>query len=70
LTVGASGRTFVAKFNQTARPSRVSLNGASLPRLNSQAELEKAERGWYFDPSLVVYAKFNGHGSKSTLTLS
>jgi alpha-glucosidase (family GH31 glycosyl hydrolase) len=69
LTVGASGKTFVAKFNKASRPAKVTLNGTSLPRLTSQAELEKADRGWYFDPSSVVYAKFNGHGSRSTLML-
>jgi alpha-D-xyloside xylohydrolase len=69
LTVGVSGKTFVAKFNKASRPAKVTLNGTSLPRLTSQAELEKADRGWYFDPSSVVYAKFNGHGSRSTLML-
>jgi len=69
LEVGPSEKTFIAKFNKTGRPAKVSLNGANLPRLTSQVELGKAERGWYFDPSLVVYVKFSARGRKSTVIL-
>jgi alpha-D-xyloside xylohydrolase len=69
LDLGTSKKTFIAKFNGTSRPRRVTLNGKEMPRLGSQAELEKAELGCYFDPSSTVYAKFNAGGRATTLTL-
>jgi alpha-D-xyloside xylohydrolase len=69
LDVSASRKAYVAKFNRTGSPAKVSLNGTDMPRLSSQAELEKAELGWYFDASLVVYAKFRGLGRTNKLTL-
>jgi hypothetical protein len=67
--VGASGKTYIAKFNKTSRPKRVSLNGKDLPHLASLENLEKAELGWYFDPSSVVHAKFGQSGNASELVL-
>jgi alpha-D-xyloside xylohydrolase len=69
LNVGASAKTFVAKFNNTSRPKHVSLNGKQLPQLTSQQALESAELGWYFDPASVVYAKFDPSGSARELAL-
>jgi alpha-D-xyloside xylohydrolase len=69
LEVGTSSKTYVAKFNGASRPAKVRLNGKEVPRLTSQAALEKAETGWYFDPSPVVYVKFNALGKMNTLLL-
>jgi alpha-D-xyloside xylohydrolase len=69
LNVGASGKTYIAKFNKTARPKRVILNGKDMPHLASQQALENAELGWYFDPSSVVYAKFGRSGNPNELVL-
>jgi alpha-glucosidase (family GH31 glycosyl hydrolase) len=65
LDVSASKKSFIARLNKSGCPSRVSLNGVAMPRLASLAELEVADLGWFFDPSFVVYAKFNGLGSRS-----
>ena len=62
LNVGASTKTFIAKFNKTSRPKHVSLNGKDMPHVDSLQAIEKAELGWHFDPSSVVYAKFNSSG--------
>jgi alpha-D-xyloside xylohydrolase len=59
LKVGASGKTYIAKFNKTSRPKHVSLSGKDVPHVASQQELDKVESGWYFDPASVVYAKFS-----------
>jgi alpha-D-xyloside xylohydrolase len=69
LNVGASGKTFIAKFNKTSRPKQVSVNGKDVQHVASRDALEKAESGWYFDPSSVVYAKFNPAGSATELVL-
>jgi alpha-D-xyloside xylohydrolase len=69
LNVGASTKTFIAKFNKTSRPKRVSLNGKDLQHVESLQAIEKAEEGWYFDPSSVVYAKFSSHGTAKDLVL-
>jgi hypothetical protein len=47
LDIGASGKTYVVKFNKTRRPKQVSLNGRDMPHLTSQQAFEKAELGWY-----------------------
>jgi alpha-D-xyloside xylohydrolase len=67
LNVGASGKTYIARFNKTGRPRRVILNGKDMPHLASQQALENAELGWYFDPSSVVYAKFGPSGNAREL---
>ena len=67
LEMSPSGKTYIAKFNGASRPGKVTLNGKDLRRLGSQAELGKAQLGWYFDPSLTLYAKFNAQGGKNTL---
>jgi alpha-D-xyloside xylohydrolase len=69
LNVGASTKTFIARFNKTSRPKHVTLNGKDMPHLNSLQEIEKAELGWYFDPSSVVYAKFSSSESAKELVL-
>jgi alpha-glucosidase (family GH31 glycosyl hydrolase) len=69
LNVGASGNTYIAKFNKTSRPKHVSLNGKDALRLDSRQALEQAELGWYFDPSSVVHAKFNSSGIARELVL-
>ena len=69
LDVSASTKTYIAKFNGTGNPAGVILNGMDVPRVSSLAALEKADLGWYFDPSLVVYAKFNALGRNNTLLL-
>jgi hypothetical protein len=67
--VGASTKTFIAKFNKTSRPKQVSLNGKDMPHVDSLQALEKSELGWHFDPSSVVYAKFKSLGLAKELTL-
>jgi len=69
LNVGASPKTFVAKFNKTGRPKNVRVDGKEIPHLGSQQALESAESGWYFDSSSVVYAKFVSAGSAKELVL-
>lgn len=69
LSIGASGKTYIAKFNKTDRPKRVSLNGKDMQHLDPLQALEKAELGWYFDPSSVVYVKFGPTGNASELLL-
>jgi alpha-glucosidase (family GH31 glycosyl hydrolase) len=69
LNVGASGKTYIAKFNKTSRPKHVTLNTKDLPHVASLLDLEKAERGWYFDTSSVVYAKVQPAGNGSELVL-
>jgi len=69
LDVSASKKSYIVKLNNTGCPAKVDLNGVDMPRLASHVELEKAERGWYFDPSFVVYVKFDALGSRSRLTV-
>jgi alpha-D-xyloside xylohydrolase len=69
LETSASGKTYMAKFNNTARPKHVRLNGKDLAHLASQQALEKTESGWYFDASSVVFAKFSAPGNGTELVL-
>ncbi len=69
LKVGASGKTYIAKFNKTGRPKRVSLNGKTMPHRSSQQALKEADPAWYFDPSSVLYAKFSPSGNGAELAL-
>jgi alpha-D-xyloside xylohydrolase len=69
LNMGASAKTYIAKFNRTSRPKHVSLSGKDVPHLASQQALERAELGWYFDPSSVIYAKFSGSVSGTELLI-
>jgi alpha-D-xyloside xylohydrolase len=69
LNVGASSKTYIAKFNKASRPKHVSLNGKDLPRVESLDALEKTELGWFFDPGSVVYAKFHSSGIANELVL-
>jgi alpha-glucosidase (family GH31 glycosyl hydrolase) len=69
LNVGASSRTYIARFNKTGRPKQVILNSKEMPHLTSQQALEKANLGWYFDPTSTVYAKFSTLGSGAELVL-
>jgi len=55
LDLDASRKTYIAKFNKTGCPTKVVLNGVDVQRLRSYEELERAEWGWYFDPSYSVY---------------
>ncbi len=69
LNVGASAKTFYAKFNKTTRPKQVSLDGKEIPHLASRHALEQAAAGWYFDTSSIVYAKFGPSGKERELVL-
>jgi len=69
LDLDASEKKYMAKFNKTGCPIKVSLNGVDVPQLLSHEELKKSEFGWHFDPSFVVYVKFNALGSRSRLVL-
>ena len=69
VEVSASRRSYVVKLNRTGLPARAEFNGVEMPRASSHEELEKAGHGWYFDPSLVVYARFNALRSRSKLVL-
>jgi hypothetical protein len=69
LNVGASGKTYIVKFNKTGRPKRVSINGKDVPHVASREALEKTELGWYFDPTAVVYVKFSPASSATELVL-
>ena len=57
------------KLNRTGLPAKVVFNGVEMPRASSREELEKAGHGWYFDPSFVVYARFDALGSRGKLVL-
>ncbi len=69
LNIGASSKTFVAKFNGTTRPKHITLNGKEIFYVNSQQSFESAEAGWYFDPSSNVYARVGVSGNGSELVL-
>jgi len=69
LELSPSAKTYIAKINNVRTPSKVSLNGADLPHFSSQAALEKAGWGWYFDSSSIVYVKFNASGKENKLEL-
>jgi len=69
LDLDASQKTYIVKFNKTGCPTKVVLNGVDVQRLRSYEELERAECGWYFDPSFTVYVKFDALGSRSRLVL-
>lgn len=69
LSVGPSGKTYIAKFRQTARPKQVAVNGTAIPYVWSFEAFQKANLGWYFDPSSVVYAKFIASGTGAELVL-
>ena len=69
VDVSASKKTYIVKLNRTDTPASVKLNGAELPRIASAVEFEESEQGWYFNPALVVYAKFKGLGSRCELVL-
>jgi alpha-D-xyloside xylohydrolase len=69
LNVGPSAKRFIARFNKTARLNHVTLNGRAMPQLASPQALETAELGWYFEPALVVHAKFGPSASGSELVL-
>jgi alpha-D-xyloside xylohydrolase len=69
LELGASRKTYIAKFNASEAPVRVTLNGADLPRLDSLDALQAGTTGWYSDPSKIVYAKFDARGRKNQLVL-
>ncbi len=69
LNLGASAKTFVAKFNKTGRPKNVRLDGKEISHLGSQQQaLEIADSGWYFDSS-AVYVKFVSAGRAKELML-
>jgi alpha-glucosidase (family GH31 glycosyl hydrolase) len=69
LKLDPSKKKYIAKFNKTGCPIKVSLNGADMIRLTSYREFEKSESGWYFDPSSIVCVKFNGQGNRIRLIL-
>jgi alpha-glucosidase (family GH31 glycosyl hydrolase) len=69
LNVGESGKRFYAKFNKTSRPKQVTLDGKEIPHRGSREALEKAEKGWYFEPFPVVYAKLDPSGNAKELVL-
>ncbi len=67
LNVGASTKTFIAKFNKTSHPKHVSLHGKEVPHAESLQAFDKIDLCWYYDPSSVVYAKFNSSGNAGDL---
>ncbi len=67
INVSASKRTYILKLNRIGIPASVKLNGVKIPRMTSIKEFEATERGWYFDPSFIVYSKFDGLGSRCEL---
>jgi len=69
LNVGASTKTYIAKFNKTSRPKHVSLNGKDVPHVESLDALEKTEQGWSFDPTSSVHVKFHSSGIANELVL-
>ncbi len=69
LNVGASSKTFLAKFNKTSRPKRVLLDGKEIPHLASQQDFENVVVGWYFDSTSAVYAKLGPPGNAKELVL-
>ena len=69
LEISPSAKTYIAKFNNTGSPETVILNGMNIPGYNSQSEFEKSDRGWYCDPSSIVYVKFKADGKWNKLIL-
>jgi len=69
LNVGPSGKTYIAKFRKTSRPKQVAVNGKAIPYVSSTEAFEKADLGWYFDPSSLVCAKFRAPGTGSELVI-
>jgi alpha-glucosidase (family GH31 glycosyl hydrolase) len=69
LNVGASRKSYIAKFNKSSRPKQVHFDGREIPHLASQHAFEETDLGWYFDPSSIVYAKFRVSGSGGELLL-
>jgi alpha-D-xyloside xylohydrolase len=69
LSVDPSGKTYIAKFRKTGRPKQVTANGNAIPYVFSMVAFEKADLGWYFDSSAVVYAKFSTSGTGAQVVL-
>ncbi len=69
LELDSSKKIYIAKFNKTSCPVKVSFNGVSLPKLSSYSELERSKAGWCFDPPFTVYVKFDTYGSRSIILL-
>ena len=69
LDVSASKKSYIVKLNGVGCPTRVVLNDVEVQQVYSCGELDRAERGWYFDPDFTLYVKFNALGCRSELVL-
>jgi len=69
LEIEASEKTYIAKFNKTNCPLKVSLNSVSLPKLSNRSEFEASKRGWYFDSLFTVYVKFDALATANKIVL-
>ena len=70
IEVSASKKNYIAKLNGIGCPLKVKVNGVDAPALGSYSELEKSTRGWYFDPSLVTYIKWDALGARSEIIVT
>jgi alpha-D-xyloside xylohydrolase len=68
LKLGASHRTYIAKLNGVDAPSRITLNGKKIPRVDTAAALRGAKTGWQYDAARIAYVKFDASERESTLT--
>ena len=69
VDVSASKKTYIVKLNRAGTPANVKLNDTELPRIESAAEFEASEHGWYPTPTSVVYAKFKGRSEECELII-
>jgi len=69
LEISASNKSFIAKLNNTDRPSEVAHNGETLSEFSSEDEFEKSERGWYFEQPGTAYVKFAGDQQTGTISV-
>jgi alpha-D-xyloside xylohydrolase len=69
LDISPSAKTYIAKINNVKTPDEVILNGTNLQRFGSQTKLEKSVMGWCYDPSSILYIRFNASGKENKLKI-
>ncbi|MDI6883965.1 MAG: alpha-xylosidase [Hadesarchaea archaeon] len=66
LKISQSKRNYVLMFNLVRSAKKVIINGNELARCSVE-EFEKADEGWYLDPSGKVMVKFAARGTVTTV---
>ncbi len=69
IELSSSTKSYIVKLNKSGCPLRVKVNGVEAPSFRSYNDLEKSTRGWYFDPSLVTYIKWDALGARSEISV-